>query len=170
MQTDFSKIKMLVLDVDGVMTDSGIIMTESGDEIKNFNCKDGSGIKYFVRAGGKVAIITGRKSELVRRRAEELSIETLHQNCKNKLPAYEEVLREHGLSQEEVAVIGDDLPDIPMLLRCGFSACPADAVTDVLERVDYVCKLPGGAGCVREVIEMILRSSGKWQAIMARYI
>lgn len=170
MKTDFSKIKMLVLDVDGVLTDGGIIMTASGDEIKNFNCKDGSGIKYFIRAGGKVAIITGRDSAIVQRRAVELGIETVHQDCKNKLPAYEAVLEEHGLSPEEVAVVGDDLPDLPMLMRCGFSACPADAVSDIIPRVDYVCKLPGGAGCVREVIEEILRRSDRWDGIMARYL
>ncbi|HNX26419.1 MAG TPA: HAD family hydrolase [Phycisphaerae bacterium] len=170
MQKDLSKIKLLVVDIDGVLTDGKIIMTEAGDEIKNFNCKDGSGIKYFNRAGGKVAIITGRDSALVLRRAGELGIESVRQNCKSKLPAYEEVLREHGVSQNEVAVVGDDLPDLPMLLHCGFAACPADAVEDVASRVDYVCKLPGGAGCVREVIEMILRSSGRWQEIMARYL
>ena len=167
---DYSKIKLLVLDVDGVLSDGSIFMSASGDEIKAFNVKDGSGMKYWMRCGGKIAWITGRECKLVENRAAELGIDILRQGCKVKLPAYQEVLAELGVSPEETAVVGDDLPDIPMLMRCGFSAAPSDAVEEVRTRADYVCTAAGGRGCVREVVELILKNTGKWEQIMERYL
>jgi len=167
---DYSKIKLLVLDVDGVLSDGRIFMSTSGDEIKAFNVKDGSGLKFWQRCGGMTAWITGRESKLVENRAAELGINLLRQGCKIKLPVYEDVLAELGVSTDETAVIGDDLPDIPMLIRCGFSAAPSDAVEEVRTRADYICKAAGGDGCVREVIELILKKTGKWEQVMERYL
>jgi len=166
---DYSKIKLLVLDVDGVLSDGLIFVGNSGEEIKAFNVKDGSGLKYWQRCGGITAWITGRASTLVENRATELGIATLRQGCKVKLPVYEEVLAELGVTPDETAVIGDDLPDIPMLRNCGFSAAPSDAVEEVRKRVDYLCTAAGGKGCVREVIELILKKTGKWEQVMERY-
>ncbi|MCK5114672.1 MAG: HAD hydrolase family protein [Phycisphaerae bacterium] len=167
---DYSNIKLLVLDVDGVLSDGRIFMGASGEEVKAFNVKDGSGVKYWQRCGGLVAWITGRESTLVANRAKELGISVLHQGCKVKLPVYQDVLAELNVAPEQVAVIGDDLPDIPMLMRCGFSAAPRDAVEEVRERVDYICTAAGGEGCVREVVELILKKTGKWDQVMERYL
>jgi len=167
---DFFKIKLLVLDVDGVLSDGSIFMGASGEEFKAFNVKDGSGLKYWQRCGGKIAWITGRESTLVENRATELGVNILRQGCKVKLPVYEEVLAELGVAPDETAVIGDDLPDIPMLMRCGFSAAPSDAIDEVCTRVDYVCTASGGKGCVREVVELILKKTGKWEQVMERYL
>jgi 3-deoxy-D-manno-octulosonate 8-phosphate phosphatase (KDO 8-P phosphatase) len=163
------KIELLVLDVDGVLTDGRIILTASGDEAKAFNVKDGSGIKYWLRTGGKVALITGRRSEVVARRAEELGISVVRQGCKDKLPVFHGVLEELGFKPPQAAVVGDDLTDLPMIRGCGYGACPADAVEEVRDAVDYVCERPGGSGCVREVVERLLKNTGKWTSIMARY-
>ncbi len=168
--TDFSKIRLLVLDVDGVLSDGRISMSANGDEVKSFCVKDGSGLKFWQRAGGKIAWITGRHSPLVAARAEELGVDVLRQDCKIKLPVYEEVLNNLGMKTDETAVVGDDLPDLPMLLRCGFSATPADGVEELRSRVDYICRNLGGRGAVREIIELILKKSGRWNEIMARYL
>ena len=167
---DFGKIRLLVLDVDGVLSDGCICMTSEGVEMKSFSVKDGSGLKYWQRAGGKIAWITGRESPLVSARAEELGVDVIRQGCKTKLPVYEEVLASFNAAPQEVAVLGDDLPDLPMLLRCGLAATPADGVEELRQRVDYICKTPGGRGCVRELVELILKKSGRWEQIMTRYL
>ncbi len=151
-------IKMLLLDVDGVMTDGGIYFAERGDEMKKFNIQDGYGIVKLQRRGIMVAIITGRTSDLVRRRAAELGINEIYQNLDNKHEAYESIKTKHGLSDSAFAYIGDDEPDLPVLKKVGFSAAPSDAVEVVRRSVDYVCKRRGGEGAVREVVDMILRS------------
>ena len=167
---DLSKIELLVLDVDGVLSDGSITYSSSGDELKTFNVKDGAGLKYWKRAGCKFAVITGRKSVAVERRATELDADAIRQDCKNKLPVLEEVMQTLGYTPDQVAVVGDDLPDLPMMYESYFAACPADAVSHVQDYVDYKCKLPGGAGCVREVVEMILQASGRWDSVFARYL
>jgi 3-deoxy-D-manno-octulosonate 8-phosphate phosphatase (KDO 8-P phosphatase) len=159
-RTALKKIKMLLLDVDGVMTDGGIYFTESGDEMKKFNIQDGYGIVKFRRSGREVGIITGRISKIVARRAAELGITEVHQNFENKLSAYETIKQKTGLADEAFAYIGDDEFDLPVLTRVGFSAAPADAVTSVAKKVDYVTKRNGGEGAVREVIELILQAAG----------
>ncbi len=169
-ETDLSRIKLLVLDVDGVMTDGRIILTPDGQEIKAFDCKDGAGLKYWMRAGGQVAIITGRGSSAVQIRADELGVETVRMNAKRKLPVYREVLAELGFEPDQTAVMGDDLTDLPLLTECGFSAAPADAVGEVRQAVDYITTLPAGRGCVREVVELLLKKSGRWDIIMSRYL
>lgn len=168
-RTDPANIELLVLDVDGVLTDGRVVLSAAGDEIKSFHVRDGSGMKYWKRAGGKLAIISGRGSEAVTRRASELSVDAVRLNAKNKLPAYREVLAELDMTAERTAVMGDDLTDLPMLMACALPLAPADAVAEVRQRAAYVTRLGGGQGCVREVIEMILKGSGRWDGIMARY-
>jgi 3-deoxy-D-manno-octulosonate 8-phosphate phosphatase (KDO 8-P phosphatase) len=168
-ESDPARIDLLVLDVDGVLTDGRIVLTPSGEEIKAFHVRDGSGMKYWKRAGKKLALVTGRSSPAVALRAKELDVDALRVGAKNKLPAYEEVLAELNVPAERAAVVGDDLPDLPMMWRCGFPVAVADAVEDVRRAAAYVTRLPGGAGCVREVIELILKKAGLWEGILARY-
>lgn len=163
------KIRLLLLDVDGVLTDGRITYDGNGIESKSFDVKDGHGLKMLQRAGVKVGIITGRKSEIVALRAEELGIEILHQGAKQKLPPYEAVLKEHGLTDQEVAYVGDDLVDLPILKRVGFSVTVADGVEELRDRVDYVTRRPGGHGAVREVCDLLLKEAGYWAKITERY-
>jgi len=169
MQERLAKIKLLLLDVDGVMTDGRIIYGSDGFEAKAFDVKDGHGIKLLQRAGIEVGIITGRSSDIVTRRAEELGIGYLYQGAKDKLRPYEEILSASGLVDEEIAYVGDDLVDLPILRRVGFSATVADAVDDVRERVDFVSQHSGGRGAVREICEVLLRATGAWQNVTSRY-
>lgn len=162
-------IKMLILDVDGVMTDGGIIMDSQGNELKKFNVRDGHGLKLIQRYGIKVAILTGRKSKVVEYRAKDLDIKDVYQKVFNKKEVFEKILVKHKLSANEVAYMGDDIIDIPVLKRVGFSAAVADAVDVVKKSVDYVAKNNGGNGAVREICEMILEAQGKWQEIAAKY-
>ena len=151
-------IKLLLLDVDGVMTDGGIYFSERGDELKRFNIHDGYGIAKLQKSGVKVGILTGRSSQLVARRAQELGISEVHQNLENKMDAYEQCKRNLRVVDREIAYIGDDEPDMPVMKLVGFSACPADAMPVVRRQADFVCKNRGGEGAVREVIELILES------------
>ena len=167
---DYSQLRLLVLDVDGVLTDGRITLTEAGQEIKSFHCRDGSGMKYWLRAGGKLAIITGRGSPAVSARAREIGVEAVYLNAKEKLPVYQRALDELGVSARQTIVVGDDLPDLPLMTRCGFAVAVADAPRELKRMAAYVTKLPGGAGCVREVIELILKKAGKWDQILSRYL
>ena len=150
------RIRLLLLDVDGVMTDGGIYYSGRGEELKRFNTKDGYGIVKVQRNGVKVGIITGRVSTIVKVRAKELGITELYQNLDNKLEAYTKIKKKLGITDDEIAYVGDDEPDLPVLNCAGFSAAPADAMPQVISRVDYVCKRSGGDGAVREVIDLIL--------------
>jgi 3-deoxy-D-manno-octulosonate 8-phosphate phosphatase (KDO 8-P phosphatase) len=152
------RIKLLLLDVDGVMTDGGIYYSNSGDEIKMFNIQDGYGIVKLQRAGIKAGIITGRISKIVEKRAEDLGITEVYQNLENKLEVYESIKQKFNLTDANISYIGDDEFDLPVLERVGFSAAPADAVSLVRKRVHYVCRRNGGRGAVREIIDMILES------------
>lgn len=157
-RAQFRKIKFLLLDVDGVMTDGGVYYTEEGGEMKKFNIQDGYGIVKAKKLGLEVGIITGRVSKIVERRAAELGIREVHQNLEDKLGAYTQIKSKLGLSDGEVAYIGDDEFDLPVLRIVGFSAAPADAVDCVRKEVDYVCRREGGRGAVREVIDKILQA------------
>jgi 3-deoxy-D-manno-octulosonate 8-phosphate phosphatase (KDO 8-P phosphatase) len=152
------KIKLLLLDVDGVMTDGGIYLSNSGDEFKKFNIQDGYGITKLRRTGIKLGIITGRISNIVTKRAEELGITEVHQNLENKLEAYEKIKAKWKLSDEEIAYIGDDEFDLSVLERVGFSAAPSDAVPLVKKKVHFVSTRNGGNGAVREVVDLILQN------------
>jgi 3-deoxy-D-manno-octulosonate 8-phosphate phosphatase (KDO 8-P phosphatase) len=157
-QSRLKRIKLLLLDVDGVMTDGGIYYGESGEEFKKFNVQDGHGIVRLQKRGVRVGIITGRFSRLVERRARELGISDVYQNLENKGEAYEAVSTKLGLTDAEVAYIGDDEPDLAVLERVGFSAAPANAVASVRRAVHYVCKRSGGNGAVREIVDLILKA------------
>ena len=162
-------IKLLILDVDGVMTDGRIVFDANGVETKFFNVKDGHGIKMVQRGGVEVAIISGRESRVVTNRAAELGIARVHQRCLDKLTPYRAILAETGLHDHEVAFIGDDIIDLPVLRRVGFAAAPADAVPETLGNVHYVTRTRGGWGAVREVCDLILRGKGVWEEVTARY-
>jgi 3-deoxy-D-manno-octulosonate 8-phosphate phosphatase (KDO 8-P phosphatase) len=155
------KIKLLLLDVDGVLTDGGIYYSASGEELKKFNTQDGYGIVKLQRAGIRVGIITGKVSTIVVRRAAELGIEDVYQNLDDKLSVYGQIKAKLNLEDAHVAYIGDDEFDLPVLERVGFSAAPADAVEAVRRRVHYACKRSGGAGAVREVIDLLMNSQRK---------
>ena len=169
MEERLKGIKLLVLDVDGVMTDGRIIFDSNGVESKFFNVKDGHGIKMLQRAGIEVAIISGRQSQVVTIRAAELGIERVFQKATDKRTPYEEILADTGLSDSEVAFLGDDLIDIPVLRRVGFAAAPADAVAEVFPFVHYVTKQSGGWGAVRELADLLLKGQGRWEELTARY-
>lgn len=152
------KIRLLLLDVDGVMTDGGIYYSSKGEVMKKFNTKDGYGIVKLQRMGVKVGIITGRVSEIVIRRARELGIQEVYQNQEDKIEAYSDITTRLGLSAGEVAYMGDDEPDMPVLRVVGFSAAPSDASPSVVKEVSYVCRSRGGHGAVREVVDLILQA------------
>jgi 3-deoxy-D-manno-octulosonate 8-phosphate phosphatase (KDO 8-P phosphatase) len=167
---DLVKIQMLVLDVDGVLTDGTLIMNSDGSESKFFNSLDGHGLRMWQRAGHKVALISGRASEPTQRRAAQLGIEHVFEDCHYKLPVFEKLLEHLGLAPDQVAYIGDDLPDLPPMRNAGFAIAVANAVDEVKQHADYVTTHPGGSGAVREVVEHILKSTGKWQELMKRYL
>jgi 3-deoxy-D-manno-octulosonate 8-phosphate phosphatase (KDO 8-P phosphatase) len=169
-EIDLAAIQLLVLDVDGVLTDGRIVLTPAGEEIKSFHARDGAGLKYWKRAGGRIAIITGRSSPAVARRAAELEVDAVRLGAKAKLLAYREVLAELGFTPAQTAVMGDDLPDLPLMRHCALAAAPADAEEIVRRAAHFVARRDGGAGCVRELIECILQKAGKWDAILQRYL
>jgi len=165
-------VRLLLLDVDGVMTDGRITYSASGDELKSFHVRDGSGLKYWHRSGGRTAILTGRKSSVVERRAAELGIEIVRQGALDKGPVFDEILDSlagSGITPAEVACVGDDLPDLPPMRRAGLAIAVADAAAEVKEFAAAVTKTEGGRGAVREVVEAVLRAQGRWEAILARY-
>lgn len=147
------KIKMLVMDVDGTLTDGRIYIGANGEMMKAFDVKDGYGIVQLGKAGVIPIIITGRKSEIVKARAAELKITELYQGISDKLAKLKEVAEHYNIEAEEIAYIGDDLNDLPCLNYCGMTACPADAVEEVKRNVSYVCLKAGGRGAVREFID-----------------
>lgn len=159
-------IRMIVMDVDGVLTDGRILYSADGAEIEAFSVRDGLGLRAAQRAGLLTAILTGRVSGAVARRAKELGIPEIHQGISDKMEAYESLLRRHGLTDDAVAYIGDDLNDLPMLVRAGLSAAPADAEEEVKAEVALVTSRGGGRGAVREVIDLILRAQGRWERAM----
>lgn len=169
MRERLEKIRLLLLDVDGVMTDGRIVYDDRGGEVKAFDVKDGHGIKLLQRAGIRVGIITGRQSEVVDRRAAELGIEWVYQGAKDKLVPFLDVLHKTGLTAEHVAYVGDDLPDLPILRRVGFAATVADAIEELKPHVHYVTRHPGGCGAVREICDLLLRESGRWEMVTSRY-
>lgn len=162
-------IRLLLLDVDGILTDGRIIYDNQGNELKAFDVKDGHGLKMLQRAGIRIGIITGRTSAVVARRADELGIDILYQGALQKLTPYLEILSDLALTDDQVAYMGDDIVDLPLLRRVGFSATAADALPEVLSRVDYVTQRNGGCGAVREVCDMLLKACGRWDDLTARY-
>lgn len=169
MSADLKKIKLLLLDVDGVMTDGRITYDSTGGETKSFDVKDGHGLKLVQRVGIRVGIITGRQSSIVARRAAELGIELVYQGVKDKSLPFREILEKLALLPEEVAYVGDDVVDLPIMRQVGFAVTVADAVDDVKPYAHMVTKRCGGRGAVREVCDFLLKESGRWSAVTSHY-
>jgi len=159
------KIKLLILDVDGVMTDGSIILDNQGNELKRFHVRDGHGIKMLSRVGIKTGIITGRQSKVVEVRARELGIEDVHQKIYKKSVVFEQLLEKYNISDENVAFMGDDIVDQELMKRSGLSAAPADAEDEAKNLADLVMSRAGGRGAVREFTDLILKSSGLWAKV-----
>lgn len=155
-----SKIKVMAFDVDGVFTDGSLIFDQDGKEYKSFNAKDGQGIVCVERAGIVTVIITARENGTVAHRAKNLGITELHQGVKFKLPVLEQIVKERGLSMEEVSYMGDDLPDICILEKVGLACCPNDAVDEVKSICNFVSTKNGGRGAIRELCDFVLNSQG----------
>ncbi|HEY7056326.1 MAG TPA: HAD hydrolase family protein, partial [Vicinamibacterales bacterium] len=170
MPADARRIRLLLLDVDGVLTDGTILMHHDGGESKAFHIRDGAAIVWAQRAGLKVGLLSGRASDATGQRAAQLGIPLVVQGASDKLAAYEQILRDAALADEDVAYMGDDLQDLPVLRRVGFAAAPADASADVRARVHWVSALPGGRGAVRELIEHVLQAQGAWQTAVDEYL
>lgn len=163
-------IELLLLDVDGVLTDGSVIYADDGTELKRFHVRDGSGLKLWHSAGKRSAIISGRKSAAVERRARELGIHTVLQGRDDKLAAFMEVLASFELPPEKVCAIGDDLPDLPVLLRCGLALTVADACPEVRSEAHFITTAPGGQGAVREAVEWLLKLQGRWAELTTHYL
>ncbi len=162
-------IKLLILDVDGVMTDGRIMMNAQGEEIKSFDVKDGQGLKMLISHGIEVAIITGRKSRAVMHRAENLGIKYVYQGVTDKKKVCGQLIKDKALKEQEVCCMGDDLPDLAVFMESGLSIAVADAVKEVREAADFITRSRGGNGAVREVCEWILKGQDKWGQVLAGY-
>ena len=158
-------IRALLFDVDGVLTDGGIIYDNDRQELKRFNVKDGQIIKYLKKYGILTGVITGRYSEVVRSRCEELEIDFHYHGIKDKRAVFEQIMQERGLSANEIAYIGDDINDLPVLVRCGLSATPADGHWAVQRKVDLVLEKKGGEGALRELADVLLLAGGHYEKI-----
>jgi 3-deoxy-D-manno-octulosonate 8-phosphate phosphatase (KDO 8-P phosphatase) len=163
------KIKILMLDVDGVLTDGRIIMDDRGREVKFFDVRDGHGLKMLMRTGVEVAFLTGRRSRVVEHRAKDLGITEVHQGALNKVEVFEALLRRKGYRAVQAAYAGDDIVDVPVLRRAGLSVAVANAVAEAKKAAHVVTRKEGGRGAVREICEMILRGQGRWGDIKTRY-
>lgn len=165
-----AKIKVILMDVDGTMTDGGVTLLSQADgtalEIKTFDAHDGQGLTLAHTAGLRTGCITGRESAALARRAKEMKMEFVYMKIALKMPAYEEILAKAGVTDEEVAFIGDDLPDIPLLKRAGLAVAVGDAVEDVKRVAHYTTKAHAGRGAVREAIELVLKSKGMWAELI----
>jgi 3-deoxy-D-manno-octulosonate 8-phosphate phosphatase (KDO 8-P phosphatase) len=163
-------IRLLLFDVDGVLTDGKILIHPDGSESKQFAIRDGIAIVAAHRQGLLTGLLSGRASASTQMRASQLGIAIVYENVETKLDTYERILNNHGLRDEDVAYMGDDLLDLPVLRRAGLSAAPADAVAEVRDQVHWVAGARGGEGAVRELIELILRTQGKWDAVVDGYV
>jgi len=164
------KIKLLLLDVDGVMTNNLLHYSDDAVETKTFYTRDGHGMVMLQKSNVDIGIITGRKSTLVANRMRDLKVKHVYQGVPDKLPTFVKLVEDLGLSLEEIAYIGDDILDLPILTRVGLAATPADGDIEVKSRVDYVSEFEGGRGCVREMCELLMKSQGSWQKQMDFYL
>jgi len=168
--TDFKKIKLLILDCDGVLTDGKIIYNDNRIEIRNFSAKDGLGIKLLPFAGIEIAVISGKKSETLDKRAEDLGIKMVFQGVKNKLKIASEIIKKLNLNWKNVAYMGDDWNDFPVMKKVAVTAVPTDVMPDFKEKADFVSSRKGGDGAVREFIEFILKKQGIYEKVLADFI
>ena len=164
-----SRVSVLLVDVDGVLTDGRIVYADYGDELKFFDVQDGAGLVFWNRMGLKSAIISARESRMVKRRAKEMQVDFLAQRQLLKLPAYQKMLKRFRVRDEHVCAVSDDLMELPILRRVGFAVAVANAVEEVKHAAHYVTRRPGGKGAVREVVEIILKSKGLWEQVLQRY-
>jgi 3-deoxy-D-manno-octulosonate 8-phosphate phosphatase (KDO 8-P phosphatase) len=164
------RLRLLLFDVDGVLTDGSIRVHGDGSDAKTFFVRDGSALVWAQREGLLVGLLSGRPSEATTRRAAELGIGIVMQGELDKQAAYGQIVAAHGLSDDEVAFMGDDLPDLPVLERVGLSAAPADAADEVRARVAWVSRYAGGRGAVRELVEVVLRARGRWDAVVRSHL
>jgi 3-deoxy-D-manno-octulosonate 8-phosphate phosphatase (KDO 8-P phosphatase) len=165
-----ARIKLLLMDCDGVLTDGRIWLFENGEEQKGFHTRDGLGIDLWHRAGLKSGIISGRASSAVETRARDLGMSFIEQGCEDKQQAFSDILARAEVTNEEVAFIGDDLNDIPLMIQSGLGIAVADAALETREHAHYVTKTVGGQGAVREVIELILKSQARWDELVSGYV
>jgi len=165
-----ARVKLLLMDCDGVLTDGRIWLLEEGGDQKTFHTRDGLGIELLHRAGLKSGIISGRTSNAVERRARGLGMAFVWQGCEDKHKAFADTLVEAGLTKAEVAFVGDDLNDIPLMLKSGLGVAVADAAIETREHAHYVTNARGGRGAVREVVELILKSQGRWDDLVKHYL
>ncbi len=163
-------IELILSDVDGVLTDGGIIFDNQGIETKKFHIRDGLGIKLWQRAGYRFGILTARTSHIVKMRAAELDVDIVRQGFEDKLPAAQEVCRQLQLEPRQVCYIGDDLTDIPVMRHVGLGVAVADAAEETRGAADYITQRPGGAGAVRELIETLLKARHRWDDLIRKYL
>ena len=165
-----ARVRLLLLDCDGVLTDGRITPAEGGEELKSFHTHDGHGLVMLHRAGLRSGIISGRTSRLVELRAADLGVSFVRQGALNKIEVFESLLAEAGVEAGDAAYVGDDVVDIPLMRRCALGVAVADATPDTREAAHHVTRLPGGGGAVREVCELILKAQGRWGELMKRYL
>ena len=165
-----SRIRLILFDVDGVLTDGKVLLHADGTESKVFDIKDGTGIVWAQRLGITVGFLSARSSAATTQRAAQLGITLVHQGVASKLDTYDQIADSLMLDDDEIAFMGDDILDLPVLSRVGLAAAPADAADDVRSRVHWVAQARGGAGAARELIELILRSQGLWESVLAAYL
>src|SRR5712691_4381043 len=156
----------MLFDVDGVLTDGKILLHPDGTESKQFDIKDGTGLVWAQRAGLKVGMLSARSSAATAQRAAQLGVTIVHQGVPSKLRAYEDILRHHGLTDAQVAYMGDDVLALPVIRRAGLTGAPSDAVEEVRTRVDYVSRAGGGSGAAREFIELVLKAQARWDRLV----
>lgn len=165
-----AKIKLVIFDIDGVLTTGALFLDNDGKEYKAFNSKDGHGLRMLQDGGVEVAIITGRQSELVQHRADDLGITRIYQGKREKLPAYEELLAETGLNHEDIAYVGDDVVDLPVMTKVGLAICVQDGHPFVKKHSHWITDNNGGCGAGRDVCELILEAKGKLQGMLQSYV
>lgn len=163
------KIRLLLLDVDGVLTDGRIVVNDRGDETKFFDVRDGHGIRLLIRAGLQVGFITGRFSKVVNHRAKDLGVRMIYQKAYNKLEVYRKIRKRTGFKDDAIAYVGDDIVDLPVLRRVGLAIAVKDCWQELKREVDYVTAARGGDGAVREVVELLLGAQRKWQKVTRQY-
>jgi len=170
MQDRASKIKLLIMDVDGVLTDGRIIYDNFGDELKFFDVQDGFGLALLSYADIKTAIVTAKKSKIVKRRAKEANITHLFMNTRDKAKVYQRLLKKYNFGNENICCVGDDLLDVPMMKKAGFAVSVPNAVSEVKKVAHYITQRPGGRGAVREIAELILKSQQKWEDLTRKWL
>jgi 3-deoxy-D-manno-octulosonate 8-phosphate phosphatase (KDO 8-P phosphatase) len=161
-QHDFQRITTFIFDVDGVLTDGTLLALASGEQVRAFNIKDGYAIRHAIKQGYQVTIISGKEEVGVRKRLESLDIKEIYLGVEDKMTVFDNYVYYHDIDPASIAYMGDDMPDLEVMLRCGMAACPADAALDVLDISHYVATAEGGKGAVRELIETVLKAQHRW--------